>query len=142
MDRSLGSAACQAACLPLFHQRGIAMLGSDTGNDINPPLYTKVASPIHQVGIVAMGLWILDNANREDVAKECVRPNRWEFMVSIGRRCGYTTPPALRSIPSPYSDPTPFPVSPDCGRRAIGRHNRDTGRFQVIPSLRWVPPPI
>jgi kynurenine formamidase len=84
VDRSLGSTACQAACLPLFHQRGIAMLGSDTGNDINPPQYTKVASPIHQVGIVAMGLWILDNANLEDVAKECAQRNRWEFMVSIG----------------------------------------------------------
>ena len=84
VDRSLGSSACQAACLPLFHQRGIAMLGSDTGNDINPPQYSRVSSPIHQVGIVAMGLWILDNANLEDVAKECLQRNRWEFMVSIG----------------------------------------------------------
>src|SRR5439155_468176 len=29
-----GSTACQAACLPLFHQRGIAMICSDTGNDV------------------------------------------------------------------------------------------------------------
>ena len=84
VDRSLGSTACQAACLPLFHERGIAMLGSDPGNDINPPQYTKVASTIHQVGIVAMGLLILDNADLEEVAQACRDRNRWEFMISIG----------------------------------------------------------
>ncbi len=81
---SVGSTACQAACLPLFHERGIAVLGSDTGNDVRPTPYTKVTQPIHQVGITAMGLWILDNANLEDVAEACKARNRWEFMVSIG----------------------------------------------------------
>ena len=84
VDRSVGSTACQAACLPLFHDRGIAMLGSDTGNDVSPPQYSRVQSPIHQVGITAMGLWILDNANLEDVSQACRERNRWEFMVSIG----------------------------------------------------------
>ena len=84
VDRSAGSTACQAACLPLFHERGIAMMGSDTGNDVSPPQYTKVQSPIHQVGITAMGLWILDNANLEDVSQACRERNRWEFLVSIG----------------------------------------------------------
>ena len=84
VDRAAGSTACQASCLPLFHERGIAMLGSDTGNDVNPPQYARVPSPIHQVAITAMGIWILDNANLEEVAEECRRRNRWEFMVSIG----------------------------------------------------------
>jgi kynurenine formamidase len=84
VDRSAGSTACQASCLPLFHERDIAMMGSDTGNDVNPPQYEKVPSPIHQVGITAMGLWILDNANLEEVAEACKQRNRWEFMISIG----------------------------------------------------------
>ncbi|MBM3943380.1 MAG: cyclase family protein [SAR202 cluster bacterium] len=84
VDRSAGSTACQAACLPLFHQRGIAMLGSDTGNDVSPSQYSKVLQPIHQVGITAMGLWILDNANLDDVAEACRQRNRWEFLLSIG----------------------------------------------------------
>ena len=84
VDRGSGSTACQASCLPLFHERGIAMLGSDTGNDVSPPQYEKVPSPIHQVGITAMGVWILDNADLEEVAQECRQRNRWEFMVSIG----------------------------------------------------------
>ena len=84
VERSAGSAACQAACLPLFHERGIAVLGSDTGNDVSPAQYNRVLQPIHQVGITAMGLWILDNANLEDVAEACQQRNRWEFLVSIG----------------------------------------------------------
>ena len=84
VERAAGSTACQASCLPLFYERGISMLGSDTGNDVNPPQYEKVPSPIHQVSITAMGVWILDNANLEEVSEECKKRNRWEFMVSIG----------------------------------------------------------
>jgi kynurenine formamidase len=83
VDRSAGSTACQAACLPLFHERGIAVIGSDTGNDVSPAQYSQVTQPIHQVGITAMGLWILDNANLEDIAEACRQRNRWEFLLSI-----------------------------------------------------------
>jgi kynurenine formamidase len=79
-----GSTACQAACLPLLHERGIAMICSDTGNDVMPSQYQRLSNPIHQVGIVAMGLWILDNANLEELAEACRQRNRWEFMLSIG----------------------------------------------------------
>jgi kynurenine formamidase len=79
-----GSTACQAACLPLFHQRGIAMICSDTGNDVMPSQYNRLTHPIHQVGIVAMGLWILDNANLEELAEACRQRQRWEFMMCVG----------------------------------------------------------
>ena len=84
VDRSAGSTACQAACLPLFHERDIAMLGSDTGNDISPQQYPKLSNPIHQVSIVAMGVWILDNADLEELSVACRERNRWEFLLSIG----------------------------------------------------------
>ena len=98
VDRSAGSTACQAACLPLFHERGIAVMGSDTGNDVSPAQYSTVTQPIHQVGITAMGLWILDNANLEELAEACRQRNRWEFMVSIG--------------PLPLHNTTGSPVNP------------------------------
>jgi kynurenine formamidase len=98
VGRSAGSTACQAACLPLFHERGIAVMGSDTGNDVSPSQYSTVTQPIHQVGITAMGLWILDNANLEDVAQACRERNRWEFMVTIG--------------PLPLHNTTGSPVNP------------------------------
>jgi kynurenine formamidase len=98
VERAAGSTACQAACLPLFHERGIAVMGSDTGNDVSPAQYEKVPQPIHQVGITAMGLWILDNANLEDLAEACRQRNRWEFMVTIG--------------PLPLHNTTGSPVNP------------------------------
>ena len=78
-----GSTACQAACLPLFHERRIAMLGTDTSNDIRPGQYEKVPQPVHQVGIVAMGMWLLDNADLEALAEACAARGRWEFMLSM-----------------------------------------------------------
>ena len=81
--RASGTSACHAACLPLFHERGIAVIGSDTGNDVLPAPYPRVSSPIHQVGITAMGIWILDNANLEQLAQACRERNRWEFLISI-----------------------------------------------------------
>lgn len=98
VERAAGSTACQAACLPLFHERGIAVMGSDTGNDVSPAQYEKVPQPIHQIGITAMGLWILDNANLEDLAEACRQRNRWEFMVTIG--------------PLPLHNTTGSPVNP------------------------------
>ena len=98
VDRSAGSTACQAACLPLFHERGIAVMGSDTGNDVSPAQYAQVPQPIHQVGITAMGLWILDNADLEALAEACASRGRYEFMVSIG--------------PLPLHNTTGSPVNP------------------------------
>ena len=79
-----GSLGCHAACLPLFHERSIAMLGSDTTNDTRPNTYPSLASPVHQVGIVAMGLWLIDSVNLEELAQACKERNRWEFMISMG----------------------------------------------------------
>ena len=53
--RQSGSTACHAACLPLFHERGIAALGMGTGNDVIIPPYLNVIQPIHQIEILAMG---------------------------------------------------------------------------------------
>ena len=38
---------------------------------------------MHVVGLVAMGLWLIDNANLEEVAAACAARNRWEFMLAV-----------------------------------------------------------
>lgn len=73
----------QAACLPWLHERGIAMIGSDVAQDPTPTGYRTVSMPIHMVGIVAMGLWLIDNCNLEDLAATCNRLNRWEFQFAL-----------------------------------------------------------
>jgi kynurenine formamidase len=93
-----GSAGPLPELLPLLHERGVAMIGSDTGNDVMPSGYERFSNPIHQVGIVAMGLAILDNAWLDDLAVACRERNRWEFMISI--------------LPLRLSNATGSPVNP------------------------------
>ena len=73
-------------------------MGSDTGNDIQPNPYKKFSNPVHQVGIVGMGLWILDNVWLDDVAEMCIEKNKWEFAFSI--------------LPLPLKNVTGSPVNP------------------------------
>lgn len=83
LDPREGSAGPKPELLPFFHERGIAMLGSDTPNDIQPSPYPRFSNPVHQVSIVAMGLWLLDNAWLDDLAAACKERNRWEFLITV-----------------------------------------------------------
>ncbi|MSQ26167.1 MAG: cyclase family protein [Dehalococcoidia bacterium] len=73
----------RADCLPWFHERQVAMVGSDVIQDPMPTAYKQLAIPIHQIGIPFMGLWLLDNANLEDVAAACEKHKRWAFSLTI-----------------------------------------------------------
>ena len=42
------------------------MLGTDTHNDISPLPYPRIGNALHVVGLVAMGLWLIDNGNLEE----------------------------------------------------------------------------
>ncbi len=78
-----GSPAAHVACMPWFRERGIAMLGTDTHNDIAPFTHPSIGNAVHVVGLVAMGLWLIDNGNLEELAQACAARRRWEFMLTI-----------------------------------------------------------
>jgi kynurenine formamidase len=78
-----GSPALHVASMPWLRERGVAMLGTDTHNDISPLPYPRLGNAVHVVGLVAMGLWLIDNANLEEVAAACAARKRWEFMLAI-----------------------------------------------------------
>jgi kynurenine formamidase len=78
-----GSPALHVASMPWLRERGVAMLGTDTHNDISPLPYPGMGNAVHVVGLVAMGLWLIDNANLEEVAAACAARKRWEFMLAI-----------------------------------------------------------
>ncbi|MDA0770424.1 MAG: cyclase family protein [Chloroflexi bacterium] len=82
--RTEPSVACQVACVPWFKERGIAMLGTDTSNDVRPSQYPTISSPLHILSLVTLGLWLIDNANLEDVTAACAERNRYEFLLSLG----------------------------------------------------------
>jgi kynurenine formamidase len=78
-----GISALQAACLPWLRERDVAVLGTDTGNDVMPSQYPALGLPVHGVAMGAIGLWILDNPDYEELATTCARLGRWEFQAVI-----------------------------------------------------------
>ena len=75
--------AHQAACAPWFKERGIAMMGTDTSNDVRPNPYKTIGNPLHTICLVSLGLWFIDNANLEELAAACAERNRYEFMLTL-----------------------------------------------------------
>ena len=35
------------------------------------------------MGLVGMGLWLIDNGNLEELAQACAARRRWEFLLTI-----------------------------------------------------------
>jgi kynurenine formamidase len=79
-----GCAGLSASCLPWIRERGIALLVSDVAHDAMPSLYHRLDGPIHSVGIVAMGLWLLDNAYLDALAAATAEASQWEFLFALG----------------------------------------------------------
>lgn len=93
---AVGRAGWHAVCLPWFRDRGVAMIACDTAQDATPSGYPSLRSPIHAVGITAMGLWLIDNCDLEPLGEMCDRLGRWEFLFTLAalRWVGATGSPA------------------------------------------------
>jgi kynurenine formamidase len=78
-----GSPGLSPACLPWLREKDISVLVSDIANDVRPSSYERLGSPIHVIGIVAMGMWLVDNAQLEPLLRECRRSGRYEFMSLV-----------------------------------------------------------
>ena len=76
-------AGLHATCLPWLHERRVALLGCDGVSDVVPSGVDEVRLPIHTVGIVAMGLTLLDNLDLDALAQVCREEERSEFLLTI-----------------------------------------------------------
>ena len=81
-------AGLHASCLPWLHEREVAILGGDGVSDVHPSHVDAaggdpVRLPIHTVGIVAMGLHLLDNLDLDDLAEACAHEGRWAFLLTV-----------------------------------------------------------
>jgi kynurenine formamidase len=72
-----GSPAAHVASMPWFRARDIAMLGTDTHNDVSRLSHPGLGNVVHIVGLVGMGLWLIDNGNLEELAQACASRRRW-----------------------------------------------------------------
>ncbi len=68
-----------------LHTREAAVLGGDGVHDPIPPnrICAEWPMPIHMVGLVSMGLHLLDNLNLEDIAAACASAGRWAFLLTL-----------------------------------------------------------
>lgn len=78
-----GLAGLHPQCLRWLHERRISVLCGDGISDMMPGLQIENwAFPIHQVGIVGIGLHLIDNLRLDEVLEQCAALERWEFMFS------------------------------------------------------------
>jgi len=76
-------AGWHASCMPWLHEREVAYIGADTAQDAEPTGYENIFMPVHTVGIVAMGLWLVDNCDLEACASTAERLQQWDFQLSV-----------------------------------------------------------
>ncbi len=79
------SPGLHGSCLPWLSRREIAVLAGDGTNDALPSGCSVLDAfgPIHVVGLVAMGLWLIDNAELGELHAACHENERYEFFVTI-----------------------------------------------------------
>jgi len=79
-----GFSGLHPECLPWLAEREVAVLGSDGISDPMPFLGTPGwPFPIHQIGIVAMGLPLIDNVRLAPLGEQCAALGRWEFLFTM-----------------------------------------------------------
>ena len=76
-------AGWHASCLPWLRDREVALIGADTPQDVQPSGYAGVLMPVHAVGLVAMGLWLLDNCDLEACAATATELGQWDFQLAV-----------------------------------------------------------
>jgi len=81
-DVSRNSAGLHASCASWIRQRDIAIIGSDVASDLLPSGIEGVSHPIHQLVLVAMGVYIFDNCDLEALSEACDKRNRWHFLLT------------------------------------------------------------
>jgi len=81
-DVSKNSAGLHASSARWIHQRDIAIVGTDVAADMFPSGVDGVSHPIHQLVLVAMGVYIFDNCDLEALSEACAKRNRWEFLLT------------------------------------------------------------
>jgi kynurenine formamidase len=80
-----GFSGLHADCLPWIHDRSVAVLGSDGISDPMPFVGTpQWPFPVHQIGITAMGLHLIDNMSLAPLSEHCAASGRWEFLFTMG----------------------------------------------------------
>ena len=79
-----GLSGLHPECARWLKDRGVSVLGSDGISDHMPagPV-PGWPFPIHQIGITAVGLHLIDNMRLDVLAAACADAGRWAFQLSV-----------------------------------------------------------
>ncbi len=88
--RTRGAGGYDASFLPFLKDRDVAVLGSDSTQDVGVvpgctntgPVPTMCWLPVHKFALVARGMHLLDGLDLEAVAATAARLKRWEFLLT------------------------------------------------------------
>jgi kynurenine formamidase len=75
-------AGLDAGCLPWLHEREVAVYSGDCVERIPYPSQA-VPLPLHQIGLVAMGLVLLDCPRLAELVAACEDTGRHEFLLTV-----------------------------------------------------------
>lgn len=79
-----GFSGLHPECLRWLAEREVAVLGSDGISDPMPFIGTPGwPFPVHQIGIVAMGLPLVDNVRLSPLGELCAEQGRWDFLFTM-----------------------------------------------------------
>jgi kynurenine formamidase len=92
-------AGLHASALEWLHERGIAVFGGDCTERMPYPS-ERFSSPLHHIGLVSMGLCLLDATVVGGLFTTCRELDRWEFLLSC--------------VPLDVPGATGSPVNPVC----------------------------
>jgi kynurenine formamidase len=81
-DTTTGKAGLHPTTMRFVAERGVAVLGSDGNSDTAPSTTDGVAFPIHVLALNAMGVYLLDYLQFENLVPACVESDRWEFLFA------------------------------------------------------------
>ena len=81
-DTEQSAAGMHASCARWFHQRDVAIVGSDTHGELMPPAIEGVPFPMHQLLLIAMGTPMFDNCDLEPLSEAATARRRWEFLLT------------------------------------------------------------
>ena len=83
LDLNRATPGLYASVTKWMRERGVAILGSDVVQDVRPSRVEGVNQPIHQIGLMAMGLPLIDNCILEDLSEAAAQRRRWIFLATV-----------------------------------------------------------
>jgi kynurenine formamidase len=83
-NAATNAAGLDASVIPWLKQRGVALLGSESAQDVSPqPAGSDIgALPVHDFALIMLGIHLFDNTNLEAVGQAAAQRKRWDFLLT------------------------------------------------------------